>query len=413
MTSSQTKQANLPMKGTNRTRGRSTPPGFWAIWTAVVVDLLGFGIVIPLLPLYAETFGAGPITIGVLFASYSTAQFVFAPLWGRFSDRVGRRPVLLTSIAGSAAGSLILALAGSLPTLFIGRIIDGVSGASVAVARATVADLARPEDRPRLMGLLGAAYGIGLVAGPAIGSLAALSGPATPFVVAAIISALNLVAAAMRLPETRRNASRRQVAEARRRPSSLMLRLVGLTFASITIFSIFETTFALLAADRMNMSSSVVGIVFAAFGIAWVGTQARLVGPTTRRIGEPSTIRMGVLLNVVGFAALVPAANWILLSVALGLIAVGQGLLTPTLSAAVASGAAAGDTGRALGFQQSASGLARVAGPLIGGSLYAIDPALAYLGATLAGVATLGMVPRTSGSGGSSRARDALRSYGA
>ncbi|MDH3249670.1 MAG: MFS transporter, partial [Acidimicrobiia bacterium] len=184
------------------TQSERTPAGFWAVWTTVAMDLLGFGIIIPLLPLYADSFGASPTTIGVLFASYSLAQFVLSPVWGRISDRVGRKPVLVVTIIGSAVGSLVLGLAGSLIVLFVGRIIDGASGASVAVARATVADVATPEQRPRLMGLLGAAFGFGFVIGPVVGSLAALGGPAVPFFLAAAISALNAVATWIRVPET-------------------------------------------------------------------------------------------------------------------------------------------------------------------------------------------------------------------
>ena len=143
------------------------PAGFATVWTSVAVDLVGFGIVFPLLPLYARRFGAGAATVGALFASFSVAQLLFAPVWGRLSDRVGRKPVLVLSLAGTAVGSLMTGLAGSLPLLFAGRIVDGMSGASVSVAHATVADVAPPAQRARLFGLLGAAFGVGFVAGPA------------------------------------------------------------------------------------------------------------------------------------------------------------------------------------------------------------------------------------------------------
>src|SRR6476661_5146097 len=177
------------------------PAGFGTIWTSVAIDLVGFGIVFPLLPLYAERFDASPTTIGALLASFSVAQLLFAPLWGRLSDRIGRKPVLVLSLAGTAAGSLLTGLAGSLPLLFLGRIVDGVSGASVSVAHASVADVAPPDERPRLFGLLGAAFGVGFVAGPAIGGLAALGGRRLPFLLAAAVAGVNAVAAIRRLPE--------------------------------------------------------------------------------------------------------------------------------------------------------------------------------------------------------------------
>src|SRR5687768_15824024 len=179
------------------------PEGFGTIWSAVALDLVGFGIVLPILPLYAERFDASPATIGLLVASFSLAQFVFSPIWGRVSDRVGRKPVLVLSLAGTAVGSLLTGLAGSLWLLFAARILDGISGASVSVAQASVTDLAPPSERPRLLGLLGAAFGLGFVAGPAIGALAALGGPEVPFLVAAALAAVNAVVAAVRLPETR------------------------------------------------------------------------------------------------------------------------------------------------------------------------------------------------------------------
>ncbi|HEX2041248.1 MAG TPA: MFS transporter, partial [Acidimicrobiales bacterium] len=181
---------------------RPLPPGFGTIWVCVALDLVGFGIVLPILPLYAERFGAEAVSATGLVAAFSAAQLVFSPVWGRVSDRVGRKPLLVLSLAGTAVGSLVTGLAGSLSVLFLGRVLDGISGASVSVAQAAVADIAPPEDRARLLGLLGAAFGLGFVAGPAIGGLAALGGPEVPFLLAAAIAAVNAVVAARRLPET-------------------------------------------------------------------------------------------------------------------------------------------------------------------------------------------------------------------
>ncbi|MEX2654374.1 MAG: MFS transporter, partial [Acidimicrobiia bacterium] len=286
------------------------PKGFWPVWTAVAVDLLGFGIIIPLLPLYAERFGASPTTIGLLFASYSLAQFVFSPIWGRISDRVGRRPILLVTIAGSAIGSLILGLAGSLPMLFIGRILDGASGASVAVARATVSDVAGPDQRARLMGLLGAAFGLGFVIGPSLGALASLGSPSLPFFVAAGISLLNLVAGIIRIPETRRVSTSAMHGVGFRSLPTPVLRLVILTFVGVTAFSAFEATFSLLGSARLDMNEPTVALVFAGIGLVLVAAQGGLVGPVTKALGETKTIRLGLILNVIGFAVISVADSW-------------------------------------------------------------------------------------------------------
>src|SRR5438270_5773618 len=152
---------------TRRSRS-SLPAGFGTIWTTVALDLVGFGIVLPILPLYARRYHATPATAGVLVAAFSLAQFIGSPLWGRASDRIGRKPILIVSLVGTALGSLLTGLAGGLPLLFAGRLIDGASGGSVSVAQAAVADLAEPSQRARLLGLLGAAFGLGFVLGPAI-----------------------------------------------------------------------------------------------------------------------------------------------------------------------------------------------------------------------------------------------------
>lgn len=374
----------------------AVPPGFWAVWTAVLVDLLGFGIIIPLLPLYAGRFGATPVQVGLLFASYSLAQFVFSPIWGKVSDRVGRRPILLLTIAGSATGSLILGVAGSLTLLFLGRIVDGISGASVAVARAVVADSASEAARPRLMGLLGAAFGIGFVAGPVLGSVATLVGPSVPFLLAAGISILNLVFAAVRLPETSAAAPLRRSEPGRVLLSGPLLRFVLLTFTAITAFSAFEATFALLGQVRYGMGESLVALVFAAVGIVLVFTQGVVVGPVVSRLGEQGTIRLGLILDLAGFLAIGASSRWSTLALGLMALAVGQGLVTPTLASVIAGVAPPNRSGAALGVQQSAGGLARVCGPVIGGALFAAGAGLPFLVAAALTVTVLPLLRRSS-----------------
>lgn len=372
---------------------RRTPEGFWAIWTAVAMDLLGFGIIIPILPLYADSFGASPVVIGVLFAAYSLAQFALSPVWGRISDRVGRKPVLVVTIVGSALGSLVLGLAGSLTVLFVGRILDGASGASVAVARATVADVASPEQRPRLMGLLGAAFGFGFVIGPVVGSLAALGGPAVPFFLAAGISAVNAIATWVRVPETRVVVAAGSPAGSIRDLSGSVTRLVVLTFVGVTAFAAFEATFSLLAEARFGVGEAEIGFVFAGLGVLLIGTQAGLIGPATSLVGERALIRIGLVLNVVGFVLLSIAESWSLLVPGLVILALGQGFITPTLASAIAGGAAPGTSGVALGVQQSAGGLARVVGPAAGGALFAIGLPVPYVVAAGLTLAALPIVP--------------------
>ncbi|HWW52785.1 MAG TPA: MFS transporter, partial [Acidimicrobiales bacterium] len=191
------------------------PRGFTAIWSTVALDLVGFGIILPVLPLYARKFHATPGLIGLLVASFSVAQLLCSPLWGRLSDRIGRKPVLIVSLLGTAVGSLLTGLAGGLVLLFLGRLVDGGSGASVSVAQASVADLAAPKERARLLGLLGAAFGLGFVLGPALGGLLSLVSPRLPFFVAAALAGGNAIVALRRLPETHHHATREATSRSR------------------------------------------------------------------------------------------------------------------------------------------------------------------------------------------------------
>jgi MFS transporter, DHA1 family, tetracycline resistance protein len=372
---------------------RRTPKGFWTIWTAVAIDLLGFGIIIPILPLYAEDFGATPRAIGLLVAAYSLAQFALAPVWGRLSDRFGRRPILLLTIAGSAVGSLILGLAGGLAMLFVGRVIDGASGASVSVARAAIADTASPSDRPRLMGLLGAAFGVGFVVGPLIGGLAALGGRSLPFFVAAGLSAVNLIVGWVRIPETR-SLPVPQTGTASRSIPAPVRRLVALTFVTVVAFSAFEATFALLGQERLAMTPSSVAFAFAGVGVILVMTQAVLAGRLATRLGDAGSIRLGLLANVVGFVLLSEAASAGLLAAGLTFLAFGQGLLVPVVSSAVAGAAGTYGSGAALGAHASAGGLARAVGPVIGGVLFGMSTGGPYRFAAILVVAAVLLVPR-------------------
>jgi MFS family permease len=333
--------------------------------------LVGFGIVLPILPLYAKRFGASPFTATALVAAFSAAQLVFSPIWGRVSDRVGRKPVLVLSLVGTAVGSLITGLAGSLWILFAGRLVDGVSGASVSVAQAAVADVAAPEQRARLLGLLGAAFGLGFVAGPAIGALAALGGPHVPFFLAAVIAAVNAGFAVRRLPETHPSPgpARRAVDRVPWRRSGV-LPLVVVAFVSLAAFSAFEGTFALFGERRLDLRLASTGGVFAAVGVALVFVQVRVLPAAVDRLGEGGTLRVGLVINGVGLAALAGVHSFVSLAPALLLLVVGQGLVSPTLSSILAGKVGADRRGGVLGVQQAAGGLARVVGPLAGGFLF-------------------------------------------
>ena len=377
-----------------RTRERRPlPPGFGVIWTTVALDLIGFGILFPVLARYARDAGASPATAGLLVASFSIAQLVFSPITGRLSDRIGRKPVIIMSLVGTAVGSLLTGLAGSLLwLLFLARIIDGASGASVSVAQAAVTDVAPPEDRARLLGLLGAAFGAGFALGPAIGGIAALVNHRLPFFIAAAIAGVNALVAVKRLPETHSSRSGVQKSHIRqnRTPEreGSVRRLVLVTFVSLVAFSGFEATFSLLAEARFNLSESSTYGLFFLVGIGLVVVQGGAIHTVVVKLGELRTVRFGLACNAVGLSLVAVDAGWAPLTLALALLIVGQGLVAPTLSALVAGRASDDRRGEVLGIQQSAGGLARSVGPALGGYLFGQSISAPYLvGAALVTVA--------------------------
>ena len=349
------------------------PQGFGTIWLTVALDLVGFGIVVPILGRYAERFGASGLEVGLLFASFSLAQLVFAPILGRLSDRIGRKPVIMISLLGTAVGSFVTGAAGALWVLYLGRILDGASGASVAVAQGSVTDLAPPSERPRLLGLLGAAFGVGFVVGPALGGLASLGGEHIPFYVAGTVALINAAVAWRRLPETRPVHVREAARAAAENEVGAKVRLWGLAvagFSAIVAFSGFEATFSLLAGDRFRLTEGGVAAIFVGVGIVLVGVQGGLIRPINAKLGTQRSLQVGLVLNSAGLIVLSAAENWTLLIVALALLTVGQGLVTPNLSSLVSGRVPDHRRGEALGFQQGVNAMGRVAGPAIAGVLY-------------------------------------------
>jgi DHA1 family tetracycline resistance protein-like MFS transporter len=344
------------------------PRGFWVIWSTVALDMIGFGIVAPILGRYADRFGASGFQVGLLFASFSLAQMIFAPILGRWSDRVGRKPVIVISLFGTALGSFITGAAGALWVLFAGRLIDGASGASVSVAQSAITDLATKEQRARMLGMLGMAFGVGFVFGPAIGGLAALGGPHIPFYVAGTLALINAVAAIIRLQETRvpnkaAPTTRVHVPFRKRRYGAL----AGVGFFSMLAFSGFEATFSLFGGARFNLTEASTAVVFLGVGVVMSAVQGSLIGPLTSRFGSLQLLRNGLVLVSIGLLFLGAAVIWPTMIVALLFMVVGAGISNPSLTALVADSAHEDRRGEALGIQQSASALARVIGPPLAG----------------------------------------------
>ncbi|MBF0448295.1 MAG: MFS transporter [Magnetococcales bacterium] len=358
------------------------------IFITVFLDLLGFGMVLPLMPLYASDprFAATPAEIGWLMAIYSIMQFLFAPLWGRLSDRIGRRPVLIIGLFGSSLSYLVYGLAGSLLLLFIGRGVAGIMGANISVAQAAMADLTSREDRARAMGMIGAAFGLGFVLGPAMGGFLSGYGLATAPLVAAVITGMNGLAALLYLAETRKpdgadsNRSGQQAkgyhpfSPARWQAAGLYagaLSLCLLMGLFITLFSAFEVVLPLWGSELMGWSMGDIGWVFFYVGVVAVIVQGGVVRRLAPRIGEKRTTQAGLLLVALGFVLLAAWSQggvWL----SLALISAGAGLVHPGLSSLVSLNTDPDNQGMMLGLFQSMSALGRSVGPVIGGGVYGI-----------------------------------------
>ena len=270
------------------------------IFVTVFINLLGFGIIIPLLPFYAEHFGASALIVGLLSTSFSLMQFLFAPFWGRLSDRIGRRPVILIGLIGSALWYSLFALATSLTMLFVARCLAGIAGANIPTAQAFIADITTKENRARGMGMIGAAFGLGFVFGPAIGGFLSHWGYAAPAWFAAAISFANFVAALFLLPESRSASDDREQAgrlEAFRRalvrPHLPLVLLVY--FLVLVAFSSFEATFALFSERQFGFTSTTIGYMFAWIGVVLATVQGALVGRVAKRVGEQRIVPVAIV----------------------------------------------------------------------------------------------------------------------
>ena len=362
------------------------------IFITVFIDLVGFGIVIPVLPFYAEgtKFGATPREVGLLFASYSVMQLVFAPVLGRLSDKYGRRPVLLVSLLGTSLGFLILGFATTLWMLFLGRIIDGISGGNISTAQAYIADVTTKEDRAKGMGLIGAAFGLGFVFGPAIGGVLSRWGINVPFLFAGTLAFANVILLYFTLPETVTpdHPARASAASGRgwgQLIASLKNPRLGFVmtvyFLSIVAFSIMTAVFSLFMMFRLGYDAFHNGWVFAYVGIISAIIQGGLIGKLVKRFGEPALVIIGSLLFSASLFAtpfIGPAIGLMGILLTGAVSSIGNALNAPSLSSLASKSASAGEQGGVLGAMQSVASLARAVGPSL--AAFLIYSAVAHVG---------------------------------
>lgn len=374
-------------------------PSLLVIFLTVFIDLVGFGIVLPLLPKYAEEFGAWGYQIGLIISSYSLMQFFFAPRWGRLSDRIGRRPVLLISNAGSAMSYALFGVAGlfagstGLLLLLISRVFAGICGANLSVASAYIADLTTHENRSKGMGLIGMAFGLGFILGPAIGSLSAaklgLSGPGW---IAGALCAGNFVLACFILRESRSPQSKRVTHRANLEQWLHTLRqpklrlLIVLFFLATFCFASFESTLPLLLSNRFGLDWTRIGYIFAYCGVVAAVIQGGVIGRLVKRFGEPQLI-FGSLIVVAASLVLIPfAPHFVALLVGIGVFSAGSGINRAPTMGMISIHSPADEQGATMGVAQSAGTLARIFGPVFATALYAIQAPMPYV---IAGVIAL------------------------
>lgn len=366
------------------------------LFLTIFLDLMGFGLIIPILPTYAKDLGATDAVVGLLGTSFSIMQFLFASFWGGLSDRFGRRPIMLTSIAIMAVAYLLFANATVLWLLFATRLLKGFGAANLSVAQAYISDVVPLEDRTKAFGIIGASFGLGFIFGPSIGGvLNEYYGVAGVGYFAAMLSAVNFILAWLFLKETLKEKS--TTVELFPNPfkdilsfrGSMQIRaLFTINFTYILGFSMMQITSTLLWAEHFGLSEMHIGYVFAYVGLLAVIIQGGLIGYFNTWFGERNLLVIGTLLVAVGLFSMpfVPTDMFLLELISMTLLSLGNALLTPTVSSLLSRFAPDGSQGKILGTNQSVGSLARVVGPAIGGAAYGIHFSYPYI---LAGSITL------------------------
>ena len=341
------------------------------------VDMVGLLAVVPLLPFYALEFGANGLVIGLLVSSFSVAQLISAPLWGRVSDRYGRRPALLIGLGASAIAYVIFAFADSILILFISRLVQGAGGGTVGVIQAYVADATRPEDRAKSLGWLSAATNLGVAIGPVLGSLAATWGSAAPGLVAAALCLVNMVFAYYYLVESHTEAARRaapQIGTSRAAIARVVThsgepapRLIWIYTMAIGAFQGMTAILALFLAVQFGVTEKTIGFFFMYIGAISVVTRAVVLGRLVDWLGEAKLARVGLVLLGVGLALLPLTRDYLTLALAVALLPLGTAFTFPCTTALLSKAIAPHERGLYLGVQQTFGGVARVLAPIWAG----------------------------------------------
>ncbi len=345
--------------------------------------MVGFGIIIPVMPFYAEEIGATPTQLGLLMAVYSFMQLLFAPMWGRVSDQIGRKPVIMIGIFGLALSFFLLAVSSTLWMLFAARIIGGFfSAANMPTVMAYVADITSEEDRGKGMGIIGASIGLGFIFGPAIGGVFSQTNLSMPFYLAGSLSIITFLFVFIVLKESltseQRNKQLRErtpLRAALKGPVSILFILQW--FVSLSLAGL-EATFAYFAYERANLGAVELGYIFMILGLAGALVQGGLVGRLTKKYGEGSVIQIGIIISAIGFGLILLIDSFLTAAIYLTVFGVGNGLIRPSVSSLLTKASPTG-YGRTTGLLSSFDSLGRIIGPPLGGWLFTVTIGLPYI----------------------------------
>lgn len=353
----------------------------WVIFLIVFINMLGFGIILPLLPYYVESFGAGPVTIGLLTAVYSLFQLLSAPILGELSDKFGRRPILLFSIGGTALSFGLLGFANSIPMLFLSRIIDGASGGNISTAQAYIADITSKEKRTQGIGFMMAALSLGMILGPAVGGLLSVYGYAVPALAAGIIALIATILTFFFLPESvkvnglvKTTIKRKKFFSFRDFYDALTHPEVGLfltiSFMMMFAFSLMQGTFALFSEHSLHLTAKDNGYIFAYLGLIGIIMQMFLLKQILKWISERKALVISITCMTIALTMIAFSANILLLFLAMTFLAFGNSVSGPVLAGLVSKKTPDNEQGNIAGMNQSVGSMARILGPVLGTFIY-------------------------------------------
>ena len=355
--------------------------------------MVGFGIIIPVMPFFAEDMGANPTELGLLMAVYSFMQLISAPIWGRVSDKIGRKPVMMIGILGLSVSFILMAISSQLWMLFIARIIGGLlSSANMPTTMAYVADITSEEDRGKGMGIIGAATGLGFIFGPAIGGLFSKTSLNMPFYLAAASSFITFLLVLCVLKESLTKEKRGQHADKKSSiwssfSGSLSILYILQWFISLSLSGL-EASFAYFAAKKAGLDAIDLGYIFMIMGFGSALVQGGLVGRFSKKYGEGTVIQGGIIVSTIGFVLILLVNSFTTAAIFLTIFGLGNGVIRPCVSALLTKKSTAGH-GSATGLLSSFDSFGRIIGPPLGGWLFSITAGLPYISGAILSILAL------------------------